>query len=203
MTDVPSRKPPCKLIMICIKFLLIKNCKIIENRAANVTRDLIGSRIKALRQARGLSQDDVARLLGFKDRQTVSTIETGTRRVSAQELLLAVEKLGAPIEYFTDPFRLEGEARFSWRQSGVPRERLGEYETCASRWIGAYRTLMPLVGRKNAIGETIIGFDKAVAVRGRDRGRRAFRRRVRVGSGSVRASCRGNGGRIGHPGAHG
>ena len=46
----------------------------------SVARDLIGSRIKALRQARGLSQDDVARLLGFNDRQTVSTIETGTRR---------------------------------------------------------------------------------------------------------------------------
>ena len=146
--------------MICIKVLQIENCKILENRATNVTRDLIGSRIKALRQARGLSQDDVARLLGFKDRQTVSTIETGTRRVSAQELLLAVEKLGAPIEYFTDPFRLEGEARFSWRQSGVPREQLEEHETCASRWIGAYRTLMPRVGRKTRLVRPSLGLTK-------------------------------------------
>ena len=66
-----------------------------------MARDLIGSRIKALRQARGLSQDDVARLLGFNDRQTISTIELSTRRVTAQELLLAAEKLGVPLDYFS------------------------------------------------------------------------------------------------------
>ena len=75
-----------------------------------MAKDLIGSRIKALRQERGLSQDQVAQLLGFNDRQTVSTIETGMRKVTAQELLLAADKLGAPLEYFTDPFRLEGES---------------------------------------------------------------------------------------------
>ncbi len=125
-----------------------------------MTRDLIGSRIKALRQARGLSQDDVAQLLGFNDRQTVSTIETGTRRVSAQELLLAAEKLGAPLEYFTDPFRLEGEGRFSWRQTGVPTERLGEYEDRASRWIGAYRTLAAQVGRKPPLVRPSLGLTR-------------------------------------------
>ena len=80
---------------------------------------LIGARIKALREERKLSQDDLARLFGFKDRQTVSAIETGERRVSAEELLLAVEKLGAPLDYFTDPFLLVGEGRFSWRQTDV------------------------------------------------------------------------------------
>ena len=125
-----------------------------------MARDLIGSRIKALRQARGLSQDDVARLLGFNDRQTVSTIETGTRRVTAQELLLAAEKLGAPVEYFTDPFRLEGEGRFSWRQTGVPTERLGEYEGRASGWIGAYRTLAAQVGRKPLLVRPSLGLTR-------------------------------------------
>ena len=116
-----------------------------------MARDLIGSRIKALRQVRGLSQEDVAQLLGFKDRQTVSTIETGIRRVTAQELILAAEKLGVPLEYFTDAFRLEGEGRFSWRQTGVPPERLSEYESRASRWIGAYRVLAAQVGRKTRL----------------------------------------------------
>ena len=125
-----------------------------------MARDLIGSRIKALRQARGLSQDEVARLLGFKDRQTVSTIETGTRRVTAQELLLAAEMLGAPLEYFTDPFRLEGEARFSWRQVGVPPDRLSAYEISASRWIGAFRTLAPLVGRKTRLVRPSLGLTR-------------------------------------------
>ena len=35
-----------------------------------MTTNLIGSRIKALREERGLSQDDLARMFGFKDRQT-------------------------------------------------------------------------------------------------------------------------------------
>ena len=125
-----------------------------------MARDLIGSRIKALRQARGLSQDDVARLLGFNDRQTVSTIETGTRRVTAQELLLAAEKLGAPLEYFTDPFRLEGEGRFSWRQTGVPPDRLSEYEARASGWIGAYRTLAAQVGCKARLVRPSLGLTR-------------------------------------------
>ena len=125
-----------------------------------MTRDLIGSRIKALRQARGLSQDDVARLLGFNDRQTISTIEMGTRRVTAQELLLATEKLGAPLEYFTDPFRLEGEGRFSWRQTGVPPDRLSEYESNASRWIAAYRTLAPQVGRETCLMRPSLGLTR-------------------------------------------
>ena len=87
---------------------------------------IIGTRIKALRQERGLSQESLAQLFGFKDRQTVSAIETGVRRVTAEELLLAVEKLNAPFDYFTDPFRLDGEGRFSWRQSGVGGSQLAE-----------------------------------------------------------------------------
>ena len=126
----------------------------------SVARDLIGNRIKALREARGWSQDDVARMLGFNDRQTVSTIETGTRRVTAQELLLATEQLGMPLEYFTDPFRVDGEGRFSWRQSGVPPERLAEYERTASRWIGAYRTLADQVGRETRLMRPALGLTR-------------------------------------------
>ena len=125
-----------------------------------MARDLIGSRIKALRNVRGLSQNDLARLMGFKDRQTISTIETGARRVTAQELLLAGEKLGVPLEYFTDPFRLEGESRFSWRQTGVPPERLLEYERISSRWIGAYRTLAPQVGRQTRLVRPSLGLTR-------------------------------------------
>jgi Zn-dependent peptidase ImmA (M78 family)/transcriptional regulator with XRE-family HTH domain len=109
--------------------------------------DLIGARIKALREERKLSQDDLARLFGFKDRQTVSAIETGERRVSAEELIMAVEKLGASLDYFTNPFLLVGEGRFSWRQSGIGLPRLEAFERSAGRWIAAYRTLAPQVGR--------------------------------------------------------
>ena len=125
-----------------------------------MARDLIGSRIKALRHARALSQNDLALLLGFNDRQTISTIEMGTRRVTAQELLLVAEKLGVPLEFFTDPFRLEGEGRFSWRQTGVPPERLVEYERIAGRWIGAYRTLAQQVGRETRLMRPSLGLTR-------------------------------------------
>ncbi len=108
---------------------------------------LIGTRIKALREERKLSQDDLARIFGFKDRQTVSAIETGERRVSAEELLAAVEKLGASLDYFTNPFLLVGEGKFSWRQTNVAPQRLSAFERVAGRWIAATRTLAPRVGR--------------------------------------------------------
>lgn len=116
-----------------------------------MSTNLIGARIKALREERKLSQDDLARIFGFKDRQTVSAIETGERRVSADELLLAVQKLGASLDYFTDPFRLAGEGAFSWRQTKVPLASLMSYERVAGRWIAALRTLAPQVGKPASI----------------------------------------------------
>ncbi len=118
---------------------------------------LIGARLRALREERRLSQDDLARLFGFKDRQTVSAIETGARRLTADELVLAVEKLDAPLDYFTDPFRLVGEGRFSWRQTGVGEERLREYERDAGRWIAAFRALAPKVGRQMPLMRRALG----------------------------------------------
>ena len=125
-----------------------------------MTTRLIGTRIKALREERKLSQDDLAQLFGFKDRQTVSAIETGARRVTADELVLAVEKLRTPLEYFTDPFRLAGEGHFSWRQTGVGAERLGEYERAAGRWIAAFRALAPQVGREAPLMRRALGLTR-------------------------------------------
>ena len=125
-----------------------------------MTTRLIGTRIKALREERKLSQDDLARLLGFKDRQTVSAIEAGARRVAADELVLAVEKLRAPLDYFTDPFRLAGEGRFSWRRTGIGAERLGEYERDAGRWIAAFRALAPRVGREAPLMRRALGLTR-------------------------------------------
>jgi XRE family transcriptional regulator, fatty acid utilization regulator len=125
-----------------------------------MTPQLIGARIKALREERKLSQDDLARLFGFKDRQTVSAIETGERRVSAQELLIAVEKLGASLDYFTDPFILVGEGRFSWRQTEVGPQRLSAYERTAGRWIAAFRAIAPLVGRGTPLLRRALGLTR-------------------------------------------
>jgi Zn-dependent peptidase ImmA (M78 family)/transcriptional regulator with XRE-family HTH domain len=118
---------------------------------AVMATQLIGARIKALREERGLSQDALAALFGFKDRQTVSAIETGERRVSAEELILAVEKLGATLDYFTDPYLLAGEGKFSWRQTGLGAGGLSAYERVAGRWIAAFRVIAPQVGRQTPL----------------------------------------------------
>lgn len=125
-----------------------------------MTTQLIGKRIRALREERKLSQERMAEIFGFNDRQTVSAIETGARRVTAEELLLAVQRLGAPLEYFTDPFLLAGDGRFSWRQTGVDAQRLEAYERKAGRWIAAFRTLAPEVGHEAPLMRRALGLER-------------------------------------------
>lgn len=108
----------------------------------------IGARIKALREQRKLSQETLTEQFGFKDRQTLSAIETGERKVAADELLRAVQIFGVSLDYFTDPFMLAGEGRFSWRQTGVDGDRLRGYEEAAGRFIAAFRTLGHQVGHQ-------------------------------------------------------
>jgi Zn-dependent peptidase ImmA (M78 family)/transcriptional regulator with XRE-family HTH domain len=120
----------------------------------------IGSRIKVLREQRGQSQDELSRLFGFKDRQTLSAIETGERKVSAEELLRAVELFGVQLDYFTDPFLLVGEGKFSWRQTRVVGRALDNYEIDAGRLIAAYRELAPQVGREAPLLRHALGFGK-------------------------------------------
>ena len=121
----------------------------------------IGARVKALRLQRGLSQDALARIFAFKDRQTVSAIETGVRALTAAELVMVVEKLDVGLDYFTDPLRLDGEGRFSWRQSGVTAQRLQAYEQTAGQWIGAYRALAAEVGWRAPLMRRALGLTKA------------------------------------------
>ena len=92
--------------------------------------------------------------------QTVSAIDTGDRGVTAEELLLAVEKLGASLEYFTDPFLLAGEGRFSWRHTGVDAQRLAACEHSSGRWIAAFRTLALAVGRETPLLRRALGLTR-------------------------------------------
>lgn len=113
-----------------------------------MSSNLFGARIRAVRTQRDLTQDELARRLGFNDRQTLSAIENGDRRVSAEELLNAAQALNEPLETFTDPFLLIGEGRFSWRQTSVQPALLTEYEGHAGRWVATYRTLAAQQGHQ-------------------------------------------------------
>ena len=124
------------------------------------TAPIIGTRLKALRETHKLTQDELAQRFGFKDRQTLSAIETGERRVTAEELLRAVELFAVPLETFTDPFLLLGEGKFSWRQTGVAGEKLLDYEREAGRLVAAFRALAPLVGLAPPLFRKSIGLTR-------------------------------------------
>ena len=109
----------------------------------------VGIRLKALRAKRHLSQEDVAHIFGFENRQTVAQIEAGQRKLSAEELVAAVEAFDVQLDYFTNPFLIVGEARFSWRRSpNVPPGELSDFECKAGEWIGAYRELSEGIGQR-------------------------------------------------------
>ncbi len=106
-----------------------------------MTNPLIGLRLKALREERDLTQDAIAGLLGFNDRQTVSAIETGDRKAKPVELAQLIERYGLDPDYFSDPFRLVGEGKFCWRQTRCAAAALNAYQDRAGRWLAAYRAL--------------------------------------------------------------
>ena len=106
-------------------------------------QNVIAKRLRTARQAAGLTQRQLSDRLGFKDRQTLASIESGARKLSADELLLAMKVLGRDLEYFTDPFRLDGEGSFSWRTSAEKVDQLGDFESRAGRWLALYRFLAP------------------------------------------------------------
>lgn len=104
--------------------------------------ELLAKRLKHARERAGLTQAQLSEKLGFKDRQTVAAIEAGQRKLSAEELVRAMQVLGVDVDFFTDRFRLVGEGRFSWRttKEATP-SLLDAFEEKAGRWIALYRQL--------------------------------------------------------------
>jgi len=107
----------------------------------------IAFRLKSLRERRSLTQDALAEQLGLKDRQSLSDIELGARKLTAEEMVRAATFFSVAIDYFTDPLELAGEGKFSWRQKNADPAALDAFEIKAGRWIAAYRHLSRLKGQ--------------------------------------------------------
>lgn len=102
----------------------------------------IAARIRTARKTSGYSQEDVSQKLGFADRQTLSQIEMGERRVQPSELSRFSEIFDKPIEWFLDPFVVAGEANFSWRVAdSVSDDVLCDFESQSGLWVGLLRYL--------------------------------------------------------------
>ncbi len=102
----------------------------------------IAARLRAARERAGLTQYQLAGGLGLNHRQIVTRIENGQRSLTAEELIRAMDLLGVDLDYFTDPFRLEGEGEFAFRTgTDVASAAVDEFERRAGRWIAMYREL--------------------------------------------------------------
>ena len=143
---------------------------------------LIGTHTRVLRRARGLTQQELARALGFNDRQTVSAIENGARRVTAEELLRLTEILDIPLESFTDPFQLADEGEFSWLcADDTTPGSLAAWEQRAGSWVAAFRTMAPEVGRPLRLVRWKLGLGRAAGRRDAALAGEQFAREFRLG----------------------
>lgn len=113
-------------------------------RDGTMDTEIFRKRLKFLREKSTLSQEQLSEQFGFKDRQTLSSIEGGHRRISAEELVKACDIFNVDLSFFTDPYRLVGEGRFSWRQHNIDANQLISFEERAGSWIATYRQLNKL-----------------------------------------------------------
>jgi len=124
-----------------------------------MTNDLhsrVATRVRALREEHGLTQDELAQHLGFGSRQTVSDIENGKRRVDPSELALMAKLFDEDIDCFTDAFRLVGEGAYSFRARDVGSETLDAFQQKAGVWVATYRQLVSKTGQhSNRIGQKL------------------------------------------------
>jgi len=107
---------------------------------------MIGQRVQYARNEAKMTQENLSDRLGFKDRQILSNIESGKRKISAEEMVQLMRYLQKPLEFFTDPFLLVGEQAFCWRSNAEPAV-LDQFEEKASQWIVAYRALGEKLGK--------------------------------------------------------
>lgn len=106
---------------------------------------MIGERTRLARKEAGLTQQNLAEKLGLKSRQILDNIETGIRKVTADELLAIMDALKKPLDFFTDPFLITSENVFSWRAN---REDISvdAYEAKMRNVVAAYCRFGDLLG---------------------------------------------------------
>lgn len=64
--------------------------------------NLVSKKLKQVRKENKLTQDQMAKILGYSHRAVINKIESGEREMSAEKLLLFVEKFGLNIKDFSE-----------------------------------------------------------------------------------------------------
>jgi transcriptional regulator with XRE-family HTH domain len=81
--------------------LLLQVIVDVSGRMSVLNPQQLGQRIKTAREARGLSQEELAELIS-RDQRSVSEYESGKRRIFAHDLPTIAQALHVPIVYFFD-----------------------------------------------------------------------------------------------------
>jgi len=105
----------------------------------------VGRQIAAARKSAKLTQDELSNKLGFKDRQILSNIEKGLRKVKPSELEIIMALLNKPFEYFSDPYQLPDNQLFSWRANTA--DAVKESEPKAKGAVTVYRRFADLTNK--------------------------------------------------------
>jgi transcriptional regulator with XRE-family HTH domain len=118
----------------------------------------LGLRIKKFRESRGLSQEALARLLGVS-RPTMSLIENGERKVSAEEIKTLSDLFGVSVEALFDenkePQVVIKEARAEYKKS-EPETRIDVPQKNLRKFKEVLLYIITKVGAKPNVGETVI-----------------------------------------------
>lgn len=102
----------------------------------------VGRRVKTAREALNWSQEDLTHALGWRDRQSVSDVERGQRRLPPDELVHVAALLMQEVDFFTDPLVAAGEATCIWYLPPTVTERERERLTQqVTDWVGLGRWL--------------------------------------------------------------
>ena len=118
----------------------------------------LGSRVRQIRESRGLNQEALAKLLGVS-RPTLSLIETGERKISAEEIKRLADIFNVSVDAFFDESKDPGvfirEAGAEYKKPGneiridIPRKNLAKFKE-------ALLYVLNKVGAKPNIGETVL-----------------------------------------------
>ncbi len=90
------------------------------------TRTLVGGAIKEARKDQGLTQDTLARAVGWKSRQIVSQVESGSREVRAWELQRVASAVGRSMEELLGTPSQTKQERVLWRLEAIEPSPLRE-----------------------------------------------------------------------------
>ena len=105
----------------------------------------VAERIRLAREQKALTQEEFSKRFGCNNRQTISAIETGIRRVSPEEIKLIGKILECPTSFFIDPYVITEKRAFSYRAKPNSRD-IDAFEQQAHKLISANRRFCRLLG---------------------------------------------------------